>query len=92
MTFEWDERKGIVNTQKHGITFTEAQEAFFDTKRVLISDSRHSINEERFFCLGRVGKGIATVRFTVRGDKIRIIGAGYWREGRMRYEKENNVR
>jgi hypothetical protein len=28
-----------------------------------------------------------TVRFTWRGDRIRIIGAGYWRKGRQAYEQ-----
>lgn len=31
---------------------------------------------------------IATVRFTKRGKRIRIIGAGFWREGRKFYEAE----
>lgn len=29
-----------------------------------------------------------TVRFTYRQNRIRIIGAGYWRKGRDVYEKE----
>jgi hypothetical protein len=29
-----------------------------------------------------------TVRFIVRGSKVRIIGAGYWREGRKIYEQD----
>ena len=33
--------------------------------------------------------GILTVRFTRRGEAIRIIGAGYWRKGKAIYEKEN---
>ena len=35
--------------------------------------------------------GILTVRFTMRNENIRIIGAGYWREGRYRYEEENKL-
>lgn len=35
---------------------------------------------------------VATVRFTVRNDKIRIFGAGYWRQGKKIYEKENKIR
>ena len=31
------------------------------------------------------------VRFTYRGETIRIIGAGYWRKGRRLYEKENLI-
>jgi hypothetical protein len=32
-----------------------------------------------------------TVRFTYRDDKIRIIGAGYWRKGKQIYERENKI-
>jgi uncharacterized DUF497 family protein len=28
--FEWDESKARVNVQKHGVTFAEAAEVFFD--------------------------------------------------------------
>jgi hypothetical protein len=31
------------------------------------------------------------VRFTVRGDAIRIFGAGYWRKGKKIYEQENGI-
>lgn len=30
-----------------------------------------------------------TVRFTYRGSVIRIFGAGYWRKGKVIYEREN---
>ena len=91
MKFEWDEKKNILNLKKHNISFSEAQNAFFDEKRILIRDEQHSNNEERFFCIGDTGNGIATVRFTIRKDIIRIIGAGYWREGKQRYEQENSI-
>ena len=71
--------------------FEEAQEAFFDEKRIIISNDSHSIDEERFFCIGNTGLGIATVRFTIRNNKIRIFGAGYWRKGKKRYEEFNNL-
>jgi hypothetical protein len=32
-----------------------------------------------------------TVRFTYRGNTIRIIGAGYWRKGKKIYETSNKV-
>ncbi|MEI6747001.1 MAG: hypothetical protein WCL34_13640 [Methylococcaceae bacterium] len=37
------------------------------------------------------GSSILTVRFTYRHNRIRIIGAGYWRKGKKIYEKENNL-
>lgn len=49
------------------------------------------MNEERFFCIGKVNEGIITVRFTYRHQKIRIFGAGYWRKGRKLYEKQNKI-
>jgi hypothetical protein len=32
-----------------------------------------------------------TVRFTYRGDVIRLFGAGYWRKGRRIYEQKRKV-
>jgi len=39
---------------------------------------------------GKVDDEIMTVRFTYRAEKIRIIGAGYWRKGKKIYESEQN--
>ena len=89
MTFEWDLRKNEDNIEKHHISFEMAQEAFFDKKRIIIEDKKHSKKEKRYYCIGNDGNGILTVRFTMRNNNIRIIGAGYWREGRERYEKKN---
>jgi uncharacterized DUF497 family protein len=66
-----------------------AQYAFFDPNRVIAEDLEHSETEQRFFCFGRVGNGIMTVRFTWRAGHIRIIGAGYWRKGKTIYEQQN---
>lgn len=90
--FEWDSSKAEENLRKHGVSFEEARRAFFDQKRIIVTDAGHSEEEERFFCIGDTGAGIATVRFTYRQEKIRLIGAGYWRKGRKHYEKENQVR
>lgn len=89
--FEWDENKDRLNFEKHGVSFGEAQQAFFDPRRVIARDLKHGTGEERFFCMGKVGEGVLTVRFTWRGRVIRIIGAGYWRKGRDVYEKENQI-
>jgi uncharacterized DUF497 family protein len=72
--FEWDPTKDIVNQQKHGVGFTEAQFAFADPQRVIAADASHSEKEPRFFCFGQVGNGILTVRFTHRAGVIRILG------------------
>ncbi|PIP08838.1 MAG: hypothetical protein COX51_02155 [Syntrophobacteraceae bacterium CG23_combo_of_CG06-09_8_20_14_all_50_8] len=90
-TFEWDEQKDKENQSKHGISFLTAQQAFLDPQRVIAEDINHSTEENRYYCMGRVGEGILTVRFTYRGNLIRIYGAGYWRKGRKIYEDQNKI-
>lgn len=89
--FEWNVAKNRANQQRHGVSFEEAQQAFLDPRRVIARDDQHSQSESRFYCFGRVGEGIVTVRYTMRGQRIRIIGAGYWRKGRKAYEKANQI-
>jgi len=89
--FEWDPIKDQVNQEKHDVSFALAQLAFLDHQRVILEDIEHSDNEKRYYCLGKVSGGIMTVRFTYRKNKIRIIGAGYWRRGKKIYEKENQI-
>ena len=89
--FEWDDAKDAINQKQHGVAFVDAQEAFYDENRVIARDDLHSREEERLFCIGKKAKGILTVRFTVRGHTIRIIGAGNWRKWRKLYEKTGQV-
>jgi len=85
MTFIWDMNKSIENILKHGVSFEIAQQAFFDDKRKIRFDEKHSDHEKRYYCYGLVEEEILTVRFTIRNEDIRIIGAGYWRKGRKIY-------
>ncbi|CAN2046007.1 BrnT family toxin [Candidatus Magnetomoraceae bacterium gMMP-13] len=91
MNFEWDETKNQLNKDKHGVSFEYAQYAFADPQRVILEDIKHSQDEKRYFCIGKVENGILTVRFTYRKNKIRIFGSIYWRKGRNIYETENNI-
>ena len=90
-TFEWDEEKNKKNQIKHGVSFIDAQRAFFDPDRVIAEDTAHSVEEDRYYCIGHVGEGILSVRFTYRGKIIRFYGAGYWRKGRKIYEEQNKI-
>ena len=89
--FEWDTKKDLENQKKHGVAFEFAQYAFADPDRIIAEDVSHSQDEVRFFCFGRIGSDIITVRFTYRQNMIRIFGAGYWRKGKKTYEKENHI-
>jgi hypothetical protein len=89
--FEWSPKKDRENRKKHGVAFSNAQLAFTDPRRVIAEDLSHSSSEKRYYCFGRAQGGILTVRFTYRGDTIRIIGAGYWRKGKAIHERENQI-
>jgi uncharacterized DUF497 family protein len=89
--FEWDDRKARENIAKHGVSFELATRAFEDPQLVLAEDMVHSRTETRYFAFGRVRGGVVTVRFTVRGERVRIIGAGFWRKGMVFYEQANRL-
>jgi uncharacterized protein len=42
------------------------RQAFLNKRRVIAEDLSHSGTEQRYFCFGRVGSGVMTVRFTWR--------------------------
>ena len=50
--FEWDDNKNEINQQKHGIGFEEAATVFYDAEALVIPDSEHSDEENRFIILG----------------------------------------
>lgn len=52
MTFEWDDRKASANLRKHEVSFEEAKSVFLDEDALLIPDTAHSQDEERFILLG----------------------------------------
>ena len=87
--FCWDDKKEAENVLKHDIDFILASKVFLDPNVRIFSDSIHSKIEERWFCLGMVNHKVMTVRFVYRDNKIRIIGAGWWRKGRRIYEEKN---
>lgn len=85
--FEWDGEKNQENIEKHAVSCYLAQYAFTDPNRVILEDLKHSQDEKRYYCIGKVEEGVVTVRFTYRKNIIRIFGAGYWRKGKKIYEQ-----
>ena len=76
--FEWDSGKAAANLRKHGVAFEEARTVFEDDEALLMSDSEHSVGEERFVLLGlsAVLRVIVVVHCEFDdGDVIRIISA-----------------
>jgi hypothetical protein len=89
-SFDWDSNKNEENHKKHHVNFETAQYAFFDPNRLVVHDEKHSGEEERYFCIGKVGEQVLTVRFTYRGETIRIFGAAQWRKQKQLYEETLN--
>lgn len=84
-SFCWDEAKEAANIRKHGVDFRTAALAFSDPARKIYVDEKHGHAEDRYFCLGKAGHRVLTVRFVYRAGLIRIYGAGCWRRGRRYY-------
>jgi uncharacterized protein len=74
--FLWDAGNEKKNEIKHKVTGQEAEEAFFDSRYVLLKDKLHSGKEHRFNLIGltKVGRLLA-IAFTVRNNLVRIISA-----------------
>ncbi len=88
MRFSWDRAKERDNLARHGVDFTTAQQAFADPMALVLFDEVHSDRRElRWWLLGKVHGRVMLVRYTHRPNGvIRLIGAGYWRQGRDYYE------
>ena len=76
MRFEWDDQKAFENIAKHGVTFGEATEVFYDPNAVEGEDCEHSKDEPRFFIIGYSSSRVLFVVFAERlGNVVRIISA-----------------
>jgi uncharacterized DUF497 family protein len=75
MIFEYDPKKAKINSQKHGISFAEAEMVFFDPLAIHDVDP-DSFTEERFIAVGTGNAGVLlVVVYTLRGEVIRLISA-----------------
>ena len=52
MRFEWDDQKALENVEKHGVSFGEATEVFYDPNTIEDYDVSHSSKEARFVIIG----------------------------------------
>lgn len=88
--FQWDRGNGRKNAEKHGVSRSEAEEIFFNTRLLVTEDDGHSQAELRFHALGVTATGRRLhVTFTLRNEAtlIRVISArDMSRKERTRYE------
>ena len=76
MRFEWDDEKAISNLEKHGVSFGEATEVFYDPYALEDYDTGHSAGESRFVIIGLSSRRLLYVVYVERTtNTIRIISA-----------------
>lgn len=91
-SFDWDDRKNLLNQMKHNVSFEEASTVFLDENALLKSDPEHSDEEERFIILGfSLFANLLVVVHCYRDDDglIRIISA---RKATKREERQYEKR
>ena len=74
--FEWDEAKNLSNQRKHGVSFSEASQVFFDPFHVVVDD-RVVHGEQRWQAVGAIQRTsgsllLLLVAHTIREDPNRI--------------------
>lgn len=72
--FEWDENKAQSNRQKHGVTFEEAAEVFFDP--LYATGDASVLGESRAYIIGyNFASSLLLIIYAERGQRTRIISA-----------------
>ncbi len=78
LRFVWDPGKERANRRKHGISFQEAQTAFYDENAKVYADPDHSQDEDRFILVGlsyRLRTLVVCHCYRENDSVIRIISA-----------------
>ena len=76
LSFAWNSEKAARNLAKHGVSFKEAETVFGDPLGRIVTDPRHSEEEERYVLLGLSHRQrMLAVMFTERDEQVRIISA-----------------
>lgn len=78
LEFSWDPDKARINQRKHGVSFEEAQTAFYDPSGLIIHDPDHSFAEDRFILLAmslKLRLLIVCHAYKNLDSQIRIISA-----------------
>jgi uncharacterized DUF497 family protein len=87
--FQWDKHNIQKNWEKHKVSPSESEQAFFNTPLIVAKDVQHSQKEERFYALGKtdLDRGLF-LAFTIRKKLIRVISSrDMTRKERRIYDK-----
>lgn len=88
--FNWDENNINKNWDKHNVTPNESEQIFFNKPLLIACDEKHSINEIRYYALGKTdSERLLFIAFTIRNKLIRVISArDMSRKERRMYESK----
>ena len=78
LRFDWDPRKAAANRAKHEVSFEEPRSAFADDGALIVADSEHSDDEDRFVLLGlssSVRLLVVVHAYREDDETVRIISA-----------------
>lgn len=89
--FDWDAGNERKSEDKHVVGRFEAEQVFFNQPLLILTDQKHSENEERYHALGKTDNTrLLHIAFTLRSADtlIRVISArDMHRKERKTYEK-----
>ena len=74
--FQWDEGNSDKHWHLHQVTDSECEQLFFNLPLILVPDTKHSQQEQRYYALGRTDTDRwLFIVFTIRDKLIRVISA-----------------
>lgn len=88
MHFEYDEKKSILNKEKHGISFEEAKSLWNDTAVVI--PAKNIDGEDRYALISNLNDKCYVAIFTIRDEKYRIISVRRCRKKEEGLYENNN--
>ena len=94
--FEWDEGNILKSWERHRVSASECEQAFFNRPIVAFPDVAHSSDEPRFYALGQTDAArYIFIVLTVRNNLIRVISARDMsrkeRKAFENYEKDSEI-
>ena len=82
--FVWDSDKATANVAKHGVTFDQALEVFFDPLHELVDASVDEESRQAAIGLDFQRHLLFVVNIVVEGDTVRIISARLATRGELK--------
>jgi uncharacterized DUF497 family protein len=75
VTFVWDVAKALRNQHKHGVSFEQAAEVFFDPFLRLVDAARNQGSRDAVIGCDEKGRLLFVVHLIIEGESIRVISA-----------------